>query len=178
MVLWQWMEQPAPDISQLTQQLTQVLATEAQQLVWASTNGHVALKAVKLCEWVRRDRALPVIEQYQWIPAAFANPVPALDLAATLRSMPVGYGFGRYLSTKPAGSNSCRNNGKLDDQTWFSRTFCKAIGIVLKSNTTPLLLVGEVQGQRRVFNSVSRLEFNQYFQQQSSYKLNWAESHS
>jgi uncharacterized protein (DUF697 family) len=34
---------------------------------------------------VRRDRALPIIEQYQWIAAAaaFANPVPALDLLAT-----------------------------------------------------------------------------------------------
>ena len=34
---------------------------------------------------IRRDRALPAIEEYQWIAAAaaFANPVPSLDLVAT-----------------------------------------------------------------------------------------------
>jgi uncharacterized protein len=34
---------------------------------------------------VRRDRALPILERYQWIAAgvAFANPLPSLDMVAT-----------------------------------------------------------------------------------------------
>jgi GTPase SAR1 family protein len=84
----EWMEQPAIEITQLTQQLTQILTEERQQLVWATTNRKaVALKAEAkaVLNQVRRDRALPIIEQYQWIAAAaaFANPVPALDLLAT-----------------------------------------------------------------------------------------------
>jgi hypothetical protein len=79
---------PAIEITQLTQQLTQILIEERQQLVWATTNRKaVALKAEAkaVLNQVRRDRALPIIEQYQWIAAAaaFANPVPALDLLAT-----------------------------------------------------------------------------------------------
>ncbi len=84
----EWMEQPTPEITQLDKQLTQIIAEEGQQLIWATTwRSAVALKAeVKsVLNQVRRDRALPVIEQYQWIAAAaaFANPVPALDLLAT-----------------------------------------------------------------------------------------------
>lgn len=84
----EWMEQPNPEIAQLTGKLSEILAQESQQLVWATTiraAGAVKAEAKTLLNQVRRDRALPQIEQYQWIAAAaaFANPVPALDLLAT-----------------------------------------------------------------------------------------------
>jgi hypothetical protein len=65
-----------------------VLATEGQQLILNTVQRHaLALKAATLTELnqLRRDRALPVIEQSQWVAAgaAFANPVPSLDLLAT-----------------------------------------------------------------------------------------------
>jgi 5-enolpyruvylshikimate-3-phosphate synthase len=82
------MEQPASDTNQLTDQLAQILVQEGQQLVWATTKRlAIELKAEAQTglNRVRCDRAVPVIEQYQWIAAAaaFANPVPALDLLAT-----------------------------------------------------------------------------------------------
>ena len=42
-------------------------------------------EAQNILNKIRKERALPVIEKYQWIAAAtaFANPVPALDLLAT-----------------------------------------------------------------------------------------------
>jgi uncharacterized protein len=81
-------ETPPADVSSLTQQLTQVLAHESEKLVWATTYrqiGAVQTAAKAALNHSRRDLALPLIEQNQWIVAAadFANPLPALDLLAT-----------------------------------------------------------------------------------------------
>ena len=82
------LETPPVEIDSLNQQLTNILATEAEKLVWATTYRQVALvqtAAKTALNSARRDRALPLIDQNQWIvaAAAFANPVPALDLLAT-----------------------------------------------------------------------------------------------
>ena len=80
-------EQPAPDISQLTERLSHILATEKQNLILGST-WRAARNLHQRCQTtlnaIRREIALPMIERYQWIAAgaAFANPVPALDLLA------------------------------------------------------------------------------------------------
>lgn len=81
-------EQPEPDVAALRDRLKTVLATEGQQLVLNTVQRHaLALKTATLIELnqLRRDRAIPVIEQSQWVAAgaAFANPVPTLDLLAT-----------------------------------------------------------------------------------------------
>ena len=76
------------EIGSLDRQLSQILATEGDKLVVTTayrqgsvlqTNAKTALNAI------RRERALPTIDQNQWIVAAatFANPLPALDLVAT-----------------------------------------------------------------------------------------------
>ncbi len=82
------LETPPVEIASLDRQLTQVLATEGEKLVWATTYRQIAsvqTEAKAALNKVRRDRALPTIDQNQWIvaAAAFANPVPALDLLAT-----------------------------------------------------------------------------------------------
>jgi uncharacterized protein len=76
------------EIASFTDRLTTLLATESEKLVWATTYRqigvvHTAAKAE--LNTVRRNLALPSIEQNQWIvaAAALANPVPALDLLAT-----------------------------------------------------------------------------------------------
>jgi uncharacterized protein len=81
-------EVPPADIGSLESQLTQILATESEKLLWASTYRQIAgvrVAAKTELNRVRRDRALPLIDQNQWIvgATAFANPVPALDLLAT-----------------------------------------------------------------------------------------------
>ena len=81
-------EQPLPEISQLTEKLNQLLEEEREKLVWATTIRKAEifrLEAQNILNKIRKERALPVIEKYQWIAAAtaFANPVPALDLLAT-----------------------------------------------------------------------------------------------
>lgn len=82
------METQASQLQPLTAKLTEILTEERQQLVWANTVRSaqtVKSEAKILLNAVRRDRAMPIIEQYQYIAAAavFANPVPALDLLAT-----------------------------------------------------------------------------------------------
>jgi uncharacterized protein len=82
------METPAVEIDTVSQQLTNVLAAESEKLLWATTYRQgtgVQLTAKTALNTVRHDRALPLIEQNQWIvaAAAFANPLPALDLVAT-----------------------------------------------------------------------------------------------
>jgi uncharacterized protein len=81
-------ETPPVEIASLTQQLSSVLAKESDRLLWATTYRQLAgvkAEAKTALNAARRDRAMPIIEQNQWIvaAAAFANPLPALDLLAT-----------------------------------------------------------------------------------------------
>ncbi len=84
----EWMEAQAPNIIYLIQRLEQILALEREQLVLTSSLNHaVALKqqAKTVLKDVRRARALPMIEQFQWVAAgtAFVSPIPTLDVLAT-----------------------------------------------------------------------------------------------
>lgn len=82
------LEQPAPDLVALQTRLSALLTQQGTQLILTTAMRQaLALKASVRAELnhLRRDRALPVIEQSQWIAAgaAFANPVPSLDLVST-----------------------------------------------------------------------------------------------
>ena len=84
----EWLEDQPPQLADLTQRLEQILAQERQQLVLASSLNHaIALKtqAKTVLNDVRRTRAMPVVEQFQWVAAgtAFASPIPTLDVLAT-----------------------------------------------------------------------------------------------
>jgi uncharacterized protein len=86
--LQEWLEQPEPQFTALTTRLSQILVKEGKQLILASSFGQaqeVKQEAKQALHRVWRDRALPMIDQAQWIAAgtAFANPFPALDLLAT-----------------------------------------------------------------------------------------------
>lgn len=82
------LETQSVDIGSLDRQLTNILATEGEKLLWATTYRQVAgvqTTAKTALNTVRRDRALPLIDRDRWIvaAAAFANPLPTLDLLAT-----------------------------------------------------------------------------------------------
>lgn len=84
----EWLEEQHPKLTTLTKRLTSILQEESQQLVLASslTNAQaVKTQAAAALNEVRRSRALPLVEQFQWIAAgtAFASPVPSLDVLAT-----------------------------------------------------------------------------------------------
>lgn len=79
-------EQPEPELAALQERLNQVALSPDLVLgtVFRQVQALTAAVQTELNQ-LRRTRALPIIEQYQWIAAgtAFANPVPTLDLLAT-----------------------------------------------------------------------------------------------
>jgi hypothetical protein len=84
----EWLEKPKPQILPLVERLNQILMQEGQHLILSSSLSHlkeVKFEAKTALNRVWRDRAMPVVDQAQWIVAGatFANPLPALDLLAT-----------------------------------------------------------------------------------------------
>lgn len=172
----EWMEQPAPDIQQLTQQLNEMLVQQSQPLVWTTTTRQAFLlkaEAKNCLNGVRCDRATPIIEQYQWIAAAaaFANPVPALDILATAAInaqmvMDLGNIYQQKFSLEQA-QTVAGTMGSLMLKLGLVELSTKAISTVLKSNAVTFVAGGLVQGVSAAYlTRVAGLSLVTYFEQQ------------
>lgn len=172
----EWMEQPAPDIQQLTQQLGEIIAQRGQQLVWATTMRKAFLlqtEAKDSLNGIRRNRAWPIIEQYQWIAAAaaFANPIPALDILATAAisgQMVVDLG-GIYQQkfSLEQGKTVAGEMAGLMLKLGLVELSTKAITTVLKTNTITFVAGGLVEGLSAAYlTRLAGLSLVEYFQQQ------------
>ncbi|MEW6497205.1 MAG: DUF697 domain-containing protein [Cyanobacteriota bacterium] len=172
----EWMEEQAPDLTALTERLGYIVAQEGQQLVWATTmRAAGALKAeVKAAlNQVRRDRALPIIEQYQWIAAAaaFANPVPALDLLATAAISAqlikdLGEIYQQSFSLQQAQA-SAKTLGSLMLKLSLVELSTQTIGSILKGNAVTYVAGGAVQGVSAAYlTRLAGLSLIEYFQEQ------------
>jgi hypothetical protein len=170
------LEVPAPDIQQLTSQLGEMVAQQGQQLVWATTMRKSLLLKAEAKNWlngIRRDRAIPVIEQYQWIAAAaaFANPVPALDILATAAInaqmvMDLSGIYQQKFSLEQA-QTVAGTMGSLMLKLGLVELSSKAIGTVLKSNAITFVAGGAVQGVSAAYlTRIAGLSLVEYFQQQ------------
>ncbi|MBD2524433.1 YcjF family protein [Nostoc sp. FACHB-133] len=175
-VVQEWMEQPAADIQQLTQHLGEVFAQQRQRLVWVTTMRKAGLLKAEAKNWLnatRRDRATPIIEQYQWIAAAaaFANPVPALDILATAAinaQMVIDLGkiYQQKFSLEQA-QTVAGTMGSLMLKLGLVELSTKAISTVLKSNAVTFVAGGVVQGVSAAYlTRVAGLSLVEYFQQQ------------
>ncbi|WP_392479540.1 YcjF family protein [Nostoc sp. C110] len=172
----EWMEQPTADIQQLTQHLGEVFAQQRQRLVWVTTMRKAGLLKAEAKNWLngtRRDRATPIIEQYQWIAAAaaFANPVPALDILATAAInaqmvMDLGKIYQQKFSLEQA-QTLAGTMGSLMLKLGLVELSTKAISTVLKSNAVTFVAGGVVQGVSAAYlTRVAGLSLVEYFQQQ------------
>ncbi|MDB9373678.1 YcjF family protein [Nodularia sphaerocarpa] len=172
----EWMEQPEPDIQQLTQQLSEVLAQQGQKLVWTTTLRTAKLLKAEAKNWLnetRCDRATPIIEQYQWITAAaaFANPVPALDILATAAInaqmvMDLGNIYQQKFSWEQA-QTVAGTMGSLMLKLGLVELSTKAVSIVLKTNAVTFVAGGVVQGVSAAYlTRVAGLSLVEYFAQQ------------
>ncbi|WP_107806142.1 YcjF family protein [Nodularia spumigena] len=172
----EWMEQPKPDIQQLTQQLSEALTQQRQQLVWKTTLRTAKLLKVEAKNWLnetRCDRATPIIEQYQWITAAaaFANPVPALDILATAAInaqmvMDLGNIYQQKFSWEQA-QTVAGTMGSLMLKLGLVELSTKAVSIVLKTNAVTFVAGGVVQGVSAAYlTRVAGLSLVEYFAQQ------------
>ena len=176
--LQEWMEKPAANIAPLTQQLEQILSNSAQPLILASAYRQaVNLKAeVKIVlNQVRRDRALPIIEQYQWIVAAtaLANPVPALDLLATAAInaqliIDLGAVYQQKFSLQQA-QTIASTMGSLMVKLGLVELSTSAVGGMLKSNAITFVAGGVVQGVSAAYlTRLAGLSLIEYFQVQET----------
>lgn len=172
----EWMEQPAPDVQQLTQQLGEVLAKQGEQLVCHTTNRKVLLlkaEAKNCLNGVRRDRSAPIIEQYQWIAAAaaFANPLPALDILATAAingQMVVDLGniYQQKISLEQA-QQVAGTMGSLMLKLGLVELSTKAVTGILKTNLATFIAGGMVEGVSAAYlTRVAGLSLVEYFEQQ------------
>jgi uncharacterized protein len=122
---------------------------------------------------VRYDRALPVIEQFQWIAAAtaFANPVPALDLLATAAIntqliLDLGVIYQQQFSISQAQAMAGAL-AKLLVKLGLVELSSRAIATVLKSNTVTFVAGGLLQGMSAAYlTRLAGLSLIEYFQEQ------------
>ncbi len=171
----EWMEQPAPDIQDLTQQLDKVL-TQRQQLVLATTMRKAKLLKAEtkdLLNGIRKLRANPIIEQYQWISAAaaFANPVPALDILATAAiNAQMVIDLGRVYQQKfslEQAKTVAGEMGSLMLKLGLVELSTKTISTVLKSNAITFVAGGVVQGVSAAYlTRIAGFALVEYFEQQ------------
>ncbi len=151
----EWTEQPQPQVEPLTERLNQILAQEAGQLV-LQTSLHQALglkaEAQGTLNQARRDRALPLIEQFQWVAAAtaFANPFPSLDLlAAAAISSKMVLDLGKLYQQKFSLAQAQAIAGTLASlmlKLGLVEFSTQTLGSLLKSNSMTFVAGGAVQG--------------------------------
>ncbi|WP_413162896.1 DUF697 domain-containing protein [Capilliphycus salinus ALCB114379] len=170
----EWMETQQPNILPLTERLSQILKQEQQSLVWATTYRQAkALQAqVKTgLNQVRRERALPIIEQYQWIAAAtaFANPVPALDVLATAAInaqlvIDLGGIYQQKFSVEQA-QEVAKTIGTQMLKLGFVELTSQTLTSLLKSHTVTFVAGGVVQGVSAAYlTRIAGLSLVEYFQ--------------
>ncbi len=172
----EWMEKPTPDIQQLTQQLMEIVRQQGEQLVCNTTNRKVLLlkaEAKNCLNGVRREQATPFIEQYQWIAAAaaFANPVPALDILATAAitaQMVIDLGniYQQKISLEQA-QQVAGTMGSLMLKLGLVELSTRAVTGILKTNVATFVAGGMVEGVSAAYlTRVAGLSLVEYFEQQ------------
>lgn len=172
----EWLEDQSADIAALTQRLEQILQQESQQLILASsftTAQALGVQVKTVLNDVRRTRALPIVEQFQWIAAgtAFASPLPAMDLVATVAinaQMIVDLGkiYRQKFSLQQA-QKVATSLGSLMLKLGLVELSTQAVGGLLKSNAITYLAGGCVQGISAAYlTRVTGLSLIEYFSTQ------------
>lgn len=172
----EWLEEQPPSTAVLTDRLEHILQHESQQLVMASSLGNaVALKAraKTVLNDLRRTRALPVVEQFQWIAAAtaFASPLPTLDVVATAAInvqmvMDLGAIYRQKFSLQQA-QTVATTLGSVMLKLGLVELSTRAIVSLLKTNAVTYVAGGCIQGISAAYlTRVAGLSLIEYFQTQ------------
>jgi hypothetical protein len=175
----EWLEDQQPAIAALTQRLDQILQQERQKLVLASSYGcAVALKtqAKAALNDMRRLRALPIVEQFQWIAAAtaFASPLPTVDVLATAAInaqmvMDLGAIYQQRFSLQQA-QKLTTTLGSLILKLGLVELSTQAIAGLLKSNAFTYVAGGCIQGISAAYlTRITGFSLIEYFHSQDPY---------
>ncbi len=163
-----------PQLADLDAVLAEVL-TQAPTLVAATTlrQGEALRQRIQQdLNQVRRQRAMPLIDQLQWVAAAaaFANPVPTLDVLATLAingqlMMDLGKIYGFNLSLDEA-KTAATTLAELTVKLGLVELSTQVLTAVLKSHFATYLAGGTVQGLSAAYlTRMAGLSVIDYFEQ-------------
>jgi uncharacterized protein len=169
-------EQPLVEINSLTNSLHQLLATEGAQLILTTTYwdvDRIKNSGKAQLNGLRRARALPIIEQRQWIAGAtaFANPLPALDLLATAAVNAQTIVDLSAIYQQPfsieLGQSAASAMGSLLLKLGVVEFSTQAIGSILKTNAVTYVAGGLVQGMSAAYlTRIVGLTLMEYFADQ------------
>ena len=169
-------QQSEADLASLSQTLTSLIP-QGRSLVLATVARQVQqVRVATLAELnrYRRQRAMPLIEQAQWIAgaAAFANPVPSLDLLATAAVnaqlvLDLGKVYQQSFSMEQAKAVA-GTMAKLMVQMGVVELSTQAIAPLLKTHALTFAAGGALQGMSAAYlTRLAGLSLVDYFQAQS-----------
>ena len=172
----EWTETKPPNILSLTNRLEHILNQEREQLIWGKVwreAEDIKQQGKQILNQIRRNRAVPMMEKYQWIAAAaaFANPVSSLDLLATAAinaQMIVDLSsIYQQKFTLAQGQTIAATIGKLMIKLGLVELSTHAISSLLKSNAITYVAGGATQGVSAAYlTRVAGLSLIEYFQEQ------------
>jgi GTPase SAR1 family protein len=170
-------ETVAPQVVELSDRLNDLVLQKGTSLIYATLLRQARTfkqSIITELNTYRRDRAFPLIEQAQWIAgaAAFANPVPSLDLLATAAVntqlvLDLSTIYRVNLSLEQA-KNAAVTLGSLMVKLGIVELSSQAIAPLLKSNAVTYLAGGLVQGLSAAYlTRLAGLSLVDYFQTQT-----------
>jgi len=170
-------EAPDPQLNNLTERLDYLVENESQQLVM--TTGLRQAKALviatqELLNAQRRKRAMPIVEQMQWIAggSAFASPLPSLDLLASTAInaqliVDLGAVYGQKFSLEQAKA-AAGTLAELLVKLGLVELSTQALGSVLKTHAVTYVVGGAVQGVSAAYlTRMVGLSLIDFFEEQS-----------
>lgn len=172
------LEQPEPVMQPLVEQLQQIVQQDQQSLVYGTVWRQAqALQRVaqQQINALRRDRAMPILEQYQWVSAgaAFANPLPSLDLLATAAVstqmiVEVGQIYGQRFSLAQAKAIATTLATQTVKLGLVELSTNMLMGLVLKGHALTYVAGGMIQGLSAAYlTRLAGLSLIEFFEEQS-----------
>lgn len=170
-------QQPEPQLKSLTDRLSDLVENEAQQLVLTTTLRQIKTlktEAQHLLNKQRKQKALPIIEQMQWIAAgsAFASPLPSLDLLASTAInaqliVDLGAVYGQAFSLEQA-KKAAGTLAELLVKLGLVELSTQAFGSVLKTHAATYVAGGALQGVSAAYlTRMVGLSLVEFFEEQS-----------
>ncbi len=170
-------ETTTSQLEQLQQRLQSLLSSEAiPSLLYTSTYRQAIAtqqEIQSLLNQLRRDRALPQIERYQWVAAAaaFANPIPSGDILATIAVntqmvMDLSKIYQQPFSWSQA-QEIAKTLGAVIVKLGLVELSTKTLTTILKTNVTTYVAGSAIEGVSAAYiTRIAGLGLIDYFQEQ------------
>ncbi|MBT9317459.1 slr1306 family protein [Leptothoe spongobia] len=172
----EFLKQPDADLVTLTQKLDNFAAAPTS-LVMATTLRQTKALQQRITEELngyRRQKAMPIIEQMQWMAAgtAFVSPIATVDLLATAAIngqlvLDLGSIYGQKFSMDQA-KTAAGTIAELTVKLGLVELSSQALGTILKGHVTTYLAGGALQGISAAYlTRLAGLTLIDYFEEQS-----------